>query len=300
MAKNQKPKKDSLITLTRKYANNHNECVKFFFKMKWPVGFYCEKCGHQHYLLSNTIFQDNKLDLYKLILGMYLFFTANKGLSAIELANELEINYKTALLLCRKCRILMSQSNSEKILDSFFYEADVAYIGSKSKEEHKQGVATEQQPFLVMLSTDKENKYPNFLKLMPVAVDSTNNIVRFISKKAILSKERILNTDGKTTFLGLTDKITLKSEKILYDEENHRLYWLNVLIGDIKNNITGIYHGITKREMPLFLNEQEYRFNHRNMRKTVMDKIKKYLQKSFPISHRQIVYILNISAPHFS
>ena len=45
---------------------------------------------------------------------------------------------------------------------------------------------------------------------MPVAVDSTNNIVRFISKKAILSKERILNTDGKTTFLGLTDKITLK------------------------------------------------------------------------------------------
>lgn len=48
---------------------------------------------------------------------------------------------------------------------------------------------------------------------MPVAVDSTNNIVRSISKKAILSKERILNTDGKTTFLGLTDKITLKSEK---------------------------------------------------------------------------------------
>lgn len=48
---------------------------------------------------------------------------------------------------------------------------------------------------------------------MSVAVDSTNNIVRFISKKVILSKERILNTDGKTTFLGLTDKITLKSEK---------------------------------------------------------------------------------------
>lgn len=48
---------------------------------------------------------------------------------------------------------------------------------------------------------------------MSVAVDSTNNIVRFISKKVILSKERILNTDGKTTFSGLTDKITLKSEK---------------------------------------------------------------------------------------
>ena len=32
MAKNQKQKKDSLITLTKKYTNNHDECVKFFSK----------------------------------------------------------------------------------------------------------------------------------------------------------------------------------------------------------------------------------------------------------------------------
>lgn len=78
------------------------------------------------------------------------------------------------------------------------------------------------------------------------------------------------------------------------------MFRAHIIIGNIKSSITGIYHGITKREMPLFLNEKENRFNHRNVGKTVMDKIKKYLQKSFPISHRLIVYILNISAPHFS
>lgn len=78
------------------------------------------------------------------------------------------------------------------------------------------------------------------------------------------------------------------------------MFRAHIIIGNIKSSITGIYHGITKRELPLFLNEQENRFNHRNVGKTVMDKIKKYLQKSFPISHRLIVYILNISAPHFS
>ena len=78
------------------------------------------------------------------------------------------------------------------------------------------------------------------------------------------------------------------------------MFRAHIIIGNIKSSITEIYHGITKREMPLFLNEQEYRVNHRNMGKTVMDKIKKYLQKSFTISHRQIVYILNISAPYFS
>ena len=94
--------------------------------------FECTKCRHQHYLFAGTIFQDNKLPLFKLILGLYFFFSANKGCTAIEMASELDINYKTALKLCRKCRVLMSLSNSEKILDSMFYEADTIYIEAKT------------------------------------------------------------------------------------------------------------------------------------------------------------------------
>ena len=94
--------------------------------------FECTKCRHQHYLFAGTIFQDNKLPLFKLILGLYFFFSANKGCTATEMASELDINYKTALKLCRKCRVLMSLSNSEKILDSMFYEADTIYIEAKT------------------------------------------------------------------------------------------------------------------------------------------------------------------------
>ena len=39
----------------------------------------------------------------------------------------------------------MAQSNSGKILDTMFYEADTAYIGSRSESEHCQGCATEWQ-----------------------------------------------------------------------------------------------------------------------------------------------------------
>lgn len=44
----------------------------------------------------------------------------------------LDINYKTALLLEVKRRILMSLSNSNKRLGSYFYEATVFNIGEKS------------------------------------------------------------------------------------------------------------------------------------------------------------------------
>ena len=78
-----KPKKDSMMQIINKYSHNHKACVDYFFNMKWPTGFYCEKCGcvhyyflenrnvfecakcgHQHYLFAGTIFQDNKLPLF--------------------------------------------------------------------------------------------------------------------------------------------------------------------------------------------------------------------------------------------
>lgn len=149
-----KPSKDFLVSIINKYSNDLQTCINFFFDIKWPTGFYCEEygcthyyslkdrhvftckeCEHQHHLFANTVFQDNKLPLFKLILGLYLFFTSNKGIYAIEMASQLSINYKSALRLCNKCRVLMTLSNSEKILDSLFYEADTIYIVARSSNK---------------------------------------------------------------------------------------------------------------------------------------------------------------------
>ena len=41
----------------------------------------------------------------------------------------------------------------------------------------------------------------------------------------------------------MKNRTTIVNEKIDYSKENHRLYWLNTILGDINNNIIGIYHG---------------------------------------------------------
>ena len=314
-----KPKKNSLIEITKLFANNNEACILFFMKIKYPNGFYCEKCGcteyynskrhnvmrckdccKEHYLFANTIFQDNKLDLFKLILGLYLFFSSNKGVSAIELSNALDVNYKTALLLARKCRILMASSNSEQVLDSMFYESDTVYIGAKSKQNNCQGCGTEQQPVLFMLSTKTENSVPLYMKIHVISRDNSDNIERISEKSLKMDINRELGTDGKTTYAILKDKIKLKSEKINYKEQNHRLSWLNIITGNIQNNLTGIYHGVTKRDLPLFLNEQQWRFNHRFTGKQLMNKISKYIFLSTPIPRKSIVTTLNIAESYFS
>lgn len=315
--KNLKPKKTSLLPITNQYSNNSDACIRFFVDAKWPTGFYCEKCDcthyysiqrhhvlectnckHQHYLFAGTIFQNHRLEPFKLILGLYLFFSSNKGISAIDMRNALDINYKSACRLCKKCRILMAQSNSERRLDSMFYESDVTYIGSKTTDG--KGMATEKQPFLILLSTQQENAFPLYIKTCPIPVDNQKYIETFMTKRMVLSKDRILNTDGKTTFQPLSNRIQLRSQKIRYEEKKHRLHWLNILWSNLKNQIQGVYHGVAKRSLPLFMQEQEWRFNRRNIGKQLMEKVQKYILHSSPMTEVVITYILDISESAFT
>lgn len=91
----------------------------------------------------------------------------------------------------------MTECNSEKILDNMFYEVDVAYIGSRSKEPGHQGCGTEQQPFFIALSTSRNNNYPQFIKLRAVPKDDSETTNALLTQSIVLSKDRTLNTDGK-------------------------------------------------------------------------------------------------------
>ena len=180
-----------------------------------------------------------------------------------------------------------------------FYESDTVYIDAKSKEPGHQGMATEKQPFLVILSTGEENEYPHYLKLFPISIDSSDNIKPYFQKAVVMSKDRTLNTDGKTTYNCLKENLTVFNCHVDYNDKDHRLYWLNIVIGNIQNQITDIYHGVSKRDLPLFPAEQEYRFNHRFTGREMMNKIRSYITSSYPCPKRAIISALNEAVSRF-
>lgn len=107
-------------------------------------------------------------------------------------------------------------------------------------------------------------------------------------------------SDPQFRRMQMSDKVTLQSDKVSYEDEEHKLYWLNIIIGDVKSQITGIYHGVSKRDMPLFLQEQAYRFNHRFTGKDMASKIKKYLFQSTPMPRKSIIKALDTAEPYFT
>ena len=178
--------------------------------MKTKNCYRCAKCQHDERLLTNTIFQDHKLPYNVLLYGLFLVFTDKRQISSAELAEELKVNYKTACLLHSKCKILMKNSNAEHTLDSSFYESDVAYIGTPSKNG-KRDLGTEKQAYLIVLSTQRENQYPQYIKLKEIEVDGGKQIEEYFNTYVKMSKNRILDTDGKTTY----NLYILRTEAIL-------------------------------------------------------------------------------------
>ena len=279
------------------YYADPSACRHFFIDMKWPNGFICEECGctehyvmsyknryrcahcgHDHTLLSHTIFQHNRLPLNVLLYGLFLVFTSCDGISSVELAKELKVNYKTACLLQSKCRILMHDSNASKMLDSQFYESDVAYTGTPSKNG-KRGLGTDKQPFLIVLATQQENQYPSYVKIKEIDKDTGMIIKDFFEQNVVLSLDKKLNTDGKSTYNILKEQLTVQNEKINYEDDDHRLYFLNKIVSNLNSMLVDVFHGITKRMLPLYYGEYEWRFNHRHT-KDMLSKIKKYVRHS--------------------
>ena len=158
---------------------------------------------------------------------------------------------------------------------------------------------TQQQPFLALLSTEKDNSMPQYIRHIPILKYNSETMEKLITENAELSEDRTLNADGTNTLNRLKDRIRVIAQKVDYEEKGHRLHWINVLIGNIKNHITGIYHGVAKRDLPLFLTEQEYRFNHRFSGETILEKVQKYINQSRPASRRSISAALDQAMPSF-
>ncbi len=115
-----------VITLGQyqKHFLTEKSCYEYLFKMKWPEGFRCFKCGHdtcyaittrsypfyeckhcgyQTTLTAGTIFEKTRTDITLWFAAIYLA-VQDGSVSTAFIANELEISYQTAWMMMRKIR----------------------------------------------------------------------------------------------------------------------------------------------------------------------------------------------------
>jgi len=95
----------------------------------------CKACNHQFSVTSGTIFASRKLAIRDYLAATAIFVNAVKGISALQLGRDLDVQYKTAFVLAHKLREAIAKEQSDIRL-SGVVEVDGAYFGGHAKREN--------------------------------------------------------------------------------------------------------------------------------------------------------------------
>lgn len=110
-------------------------CVACYAYASRPI-FKCKACGHQFSVTSGTIFANRKLPVRDYLLAIAIFVNAVKGISALQLGRDLDVQYKTAFVLAHKLREAMANEQKGVTL-SGEVEVDGAYFGGTIRQENR-------------------------------------------------------------------------------------------------------------------------------------------------------------------
>jgi transposase-like protein len=99
--------------------------------------FKCKGCRRQFSVTSCTIFADRKLAIRDYLAAIALFCNGAKGVSALQLGRDLDVQYKTAFVLAHKLREAMGSTLDDGSELSGTVEVDGAYFGGHVKPENK-------------------------------------------------------------------------------------------------------------------------------------------------------------------
>ena len=110
------------------------ECTKVYTYRARKI-WKCAACGKQFSVTSGTIFASRKLPIRDYLAAIAIFINAVKGISALQLGRDLDVQYKTAFVMAHKIREAIG-ADRNLINLSGTVEIDGAYFGGKVKEKN--------------------------------------------------------------------------------------------------------------------------------------------------------------------
>jgi len=283
MAKNQvqfQPGMSLMVFLDR--YGSEQQCREALLKARWPHGLRCQDCGHSGHchlkrrdvyqcnrckrqvsLTSGTLFAETKLPLRTWFLGIYLLTQHKNGISALALRRQLGVSYNTAWLLKHKLTQAMLERDSDQALGGIV-QMDDAYWGG---ERHGGGVgrgSPGKTPFVAAVQCTPQghpiamrmDKVPGFRKSVLAAWAQRH----LVPGTAIVS-------DGLACFPSVTTAdcthVAIPTGGGVPDQGHPVFWWINTMLGNVKNALHGTYHALRPKYLQRYLSEFCYRFNRR-------------------------------------
>lgn len=256
-------------------------CAAWLSTARWPEGFRCPTCGHDHAwelgtkawtfectncrrqtsVTAGTVMHGSKLPLTVWFWAAYLMATHSNGISARQMWRQLGLgSYKSAWLLCAKLRRAMV--NPSRALLSGVVEIDETQISYRTKDDPLAGGGgrSPDGKMQVVAAVEVIDKAPGRLRLGVIEDGSSASLHPFI--KANVTPGTTLKTDGWSGYPGVPG-FTHEPHVVGTMAAHIVLPWVHRVFSNLKTWGLGVYHGLRRAHLQSYLDEFVFRFNRR-------------------------------------
>jgi len=294
-------------------------CRKYLAASRWPDGFVCPRCGNrsayelvklsrwqcagcrqQISVTAQTIFHNTKMPLTVWFWAAYLMTTDKRGISALLLQRQLGLRrYETAWMLLHKFRRAMVNLEREPLRGKV--EVDETWIGGTQAGLRGSRQLKGRKAALVLVAVEKRGRVTGRTR-MALIPDFKNTTLLAFLKQNVMAGSTVY-TDGLKTFAGLQEagfEHVTRTQPLrieLRKGAKSVLPLADRAIGNLQQWLIGTYHGVSRDQLQVYLDEFVFRHNRRRQPMAAFQTLLGLGTGRRPTSYKEIRGGANLSRP---
>ena len=245
---------------------------KFHRVKKRPV-YQCQWCAHQISPMAGTPFEKSRTPLQKWFYAMYLFTTSRHGVPAKELQRQLGVTYKCAWRMGHEIRQYMTDVDGDGSYGGgTVVEMDETFMGGRKRnKDYLMNRGNPQEGKAIVFGMVERD---GLVQTHVLKSRTTKEIKKHIKK---IKKGTLISTDEASIYKYLTKAgyphSTVCHEAGEYVRGDIHTNTIEGFWSRLKNSIRGTHVHVSKKHLPKYLGEFEYRYNMRKSPKWMFERL---------------------------
>lgn len=218
-------------------------------------------------MTAGTVLHNSKTELRIWFWAAYLMTTDKRGVSALLLQRQLGIRrYETAWMILHKLRRAMVNQSREPLRGKI--ELDDTWVGGPQAGLRGSRQLKGRQAALVLVAVEKRGSATGRARMEVIPDVKETTILDFVRRN--IETGATIYTDGLKSFSGLADAgykhvpRTQPSRLRLRRGAKSVVPLADKAIGNMQNWLVGTHHGVSRSQLPAYLDEFIFRHNRRH------------------------------------